>query len=56
MMDGGAQVDGVPMPQAIRAALEAFVAVHYRPEPKRKIRRNDPFASGALRGNRERTR
>lgn len=54
MMDGGAQVDGVPMPQAIRTALEAFVAVHYRPEPKQKIRRNDPFADGAFRRDRER--
>jgi Protein of unknown function (DUF3305) len=43
-MDGGERVDPVPMPDAIRAWIEPFVAAHYRPEPKRKVRRNDPFA------------
>lgn len=47
MMDGGERVDPVPMVAAIRARLEAYVAVHYKPEPKRKVKRNDPFANGA---------
>ena len=32
------------MPDVIRAWIEPFVAAHYRPEPRRKVRRNDPFA------------
>ena len=46
-MDGGERVDPVPMPDAIRAWIEPFVAAHYKPEPKRKVKRNDPFADGA---------
>ena len=26
----------------------AFVAVHYQPEPRRKVKRNDPFKDGAF--------
>lgn len=44
MMDGGEQVDAVPMPPALHAWLAPFVAEHYKPEPKKKARRNDPFA------------
>jgi hypothetical protein len=44
LMDGGERVDAVPMPPAILAWMAPFVAEHYRPEPKRKVRRNDPFA------------
>jgi hypothetical protein len=36
------------MPDAIRAWLAAFVAEHYKPEPKRKVKRNDPFEEGAF--------
>ena len=43
-MDGGERVDPVPIPEPIRAWLARFVAEHYRPEPKKKNRRNDPFA------------
>jgi hypothetical protein len=43
-MDGGEQVDGVPMLPAIADWMRAFVAVHYKPEPRRKARRNDPLA------------
>jgi len=32
------------MPEPIRAWLARFVAEHYKPEPKKKKRRNDPFA------------
>ena len=55
MMDGGERVDPVPMDAAIRARLEAYVAVHYKPEPKRKVKRNDPFADGAFVRDRDRT-
>ena len=37
-------VDAVPMPPEILAWMAPFVAEHYKPEPKRKVRRNDPFA------------
>jgi len=47
-MDGGERVDAVPMPAAILAWMRPFVAEHYRPEPRKKVRRNDPFAKDAL--------
>lgn len=37
-MDGGAQVDSVAMPAAMRAWVRGFVELHYRPEPKKRIR------------------
>lgn len=46
-MDGGEQVDGVPMVPAIADWMRTFVAVHYKPEPRRKARRNDPLADEA---------
>ena len=46
LLDGGEQVDAVPMPPEILSWLTPFVAEHYKPEPKRKVRRNDPFARG----------
>ncbi len=52
MMDGGEQVDAVPLPEAIREWMLPFVAEHYKPEPRRKVRRNDPFADGASRRDR----
>ena len=52
MMDGGMRVDAVPLPDAVRAWMVPFVLEHYKPEPKRKIRRNDPFAAGAFRRER----
>lgn len=48
-MDAGERVDPVPMSATIRQWLAAYVAVHYKPEPKKKVRRNDPFADGAFR-------
>ena len=44
LMDGGERVDAVPMLPGILASMTEFVAVNYKPEPKRKVRRNDPFA------------
>lgn len=43
MLDGGEQVDGLPMPREIFAQTQLFVAQHYKPEPRKKIARNDPF-------------
>jgi len=37
-MDGGAQVDPVAMPLAMCAWVRAFVALNYRPEPKKRFR------------------
>lgn len=48
MMDGGEQVDSVPLDPRLRALLEPFVALHYKPEPRGKRKRNDPFADGAF--------
>lgn len=53
MMDGGEQVDSVPLDPWLRAVLEPFVAAHYKPEPRRKQKRNDPFAEGALKRDRD---
>ena len=52
MLDGGEQVDAVPLPAPILAWMQPFVAEHYKPEPKKKVRRNDPFAEGAFRRER----
>jgi hypothetical protein len=52
-LDGGEQVDGVPMAAPIHAWLVPWVAENYRPEPRRKVRRNDPFKDGAFRRDRE---
>ena len=54
LMDGGECVDAVPMPGEIRAWMEPFVAEHYKPEPRRKVRRNDPFADRDGHGARRR--
>ena len=53
-MDGGEQVDGVPMPPAIASWMQPFIDQHYKPEPRRKQRRNDPFAADTPRGGRDR--
>jgi hypothetical protein len=47
IMDGGERVDPVPMPEAILAWMRPYVTEHYRPEPRRKMKRNDPFQDGA---------
>ena len=49
MLDAGEHVDNVPMPDGLKAALLAHTNLHYKPEPKKKIRRNDPFKEGAFR-------
>jgi hypothetical protein len=55
MMDGGEQVDAVAMPLPVREWLAPFVAEHYKPEPKKKVRRNDPFADDSGRDPRRRS-
>jgi len=49
MLDAGDHVDNVPMPDALRAELQAYSEAHYKPEPRKKVRRNDPFVEGAFR-------
>lgn len=53
-MDGGETVDGVPMLPEIAQWMREFVAVHYKPEPRRKVRRNDPV--GDAKAGRDRGR
>lgn len=45
MLDGGEQVDPVPLPPPVHEVLIPFTATHYKPEPRRKVRRNDPLAT-----------
>lgn len=52
MLDGGEHVDAVPLPAEVLEWMRPFVAEHYKPEPKRRVRRNDPFAEGAFRRER----
>ena len=52
LMDGGERVDAVPMPAEILAWMAPFVSEHYKPEPRRKVRRNDPFADRDAGGSR----
>jgi hypothetical protein len=47
MLDGGEQVDAVPLPPEIAAWMAPYVAQHYKPEPKRKVRRRDPLRDEA---------
>ena len=42
-LDAGEQVDAVPMPGALLAAMESFVAKHYHPEPRKKVKRNELY-------------
>jgi hypothetical protein len=49
MLDAGDKVDNVPMPAEMLAALAEYTAVHYTPEVRKKIRRNDPFKDGSFR-------
>lgn len=49
MLDAGDHVDNVPMPDPVLAALTAYTAMHYKPEVRKKVKRNDPFVEGAFR-------
>jgi hypothetical protein len=48
-MDGGAQVDSVVMPHAMRGWVREFVERHYQPEPKKR-RRPQSFLAPEDRG------
>ena len=43
MMDGGEQVDSVALAPMLHAMLAPYVQEHYKPEPRKKVRRNDPL-------------
>jgi hypothetical protein len=43
MMDSNEQVDAVAMPPEIAVWVADFVNQHYKPEPRKKIRRRDPL-------------
>jgi hypothetical protein len=54
-LDAGEQVDAVPMPPPLLRALSSFVAANYRPEPRKKVKRNELYeehapSNGAGRG------
>ncbi len=49
-LDAGEQVDAVPMPASMHAALDAFVVAHYKPEPRKKVRRNELYEDAKARG------
>ncbi len=42
-MDGGEWVEACPLPRPFWEALAAYGRAHYRPETKKRRRRNDPF-------------
>jgi len=42
-LDVGEQVDAVPMPAVMLKAMESFIAAHYRPEPRKKVKRNELY-------------
>lgn len=46
LMDGGEQVDTLPLDSDVLERLQVFVQEHYRPEPKRK-RKKPSFEGGA---------
>jgi hypothetical protein len=43
LMDGGEMVDALPLMPEVLAWMQPFVAANYKPEPKRKVRRNELY-------------
>ncbi len=43
LMDGGEMVDAVPLLPEVLAWIQPFVDANYKPEPKRKVRRNELY-------------
>jgi hypothetical protein len=43
LLDGGEQVDAAPLSAEMLAWMQPFVDANYRPEPKRKVRRNELY-------------
>lgn len=56
LLDGGEQVDTAPLPADILAWMRPFVDANYRPEPKRKVRRNELYERDADSGTAPRKR
>ena len=48
-LDAGEQVDAVPIPAVLLSALQSFVAANYRPEPRKKAKRNELYEGDAQR-------
>jgi hypothetical protein len=48
-LDVGEQVDAVPMPASILTALKSFVVAHYKPEPRKKAKRNELYEEAEAR-------
>ena len=44
---------GVPLPDGLGDVMQPFIATHYKPEPRRKVKRNDPVGDA---GGRRRDR
>jgi hypothetical protein len=54
LMDGGERVDALPLMPEVLEWMQPFVAANYKPEPKRKVRRNELYEREAEhRGSRE---
>jgi len=54
LMDGGEMVDALPLMPEVLAWMQPFVAANYKPEPKRKVRRNELYErDGKHRNTRE---
>jgi hypothetical protein len=49
-LDAGEQVDAVPIPPPLLAALSFFVTENYRPEPRKKVKRNELYEGDEARG------
>jgi hypothetical protein len=43
LMDGGEMVDAVPLFPELLVWMQPYVAANYKPEPKRKVRRNELY-------------
>jgi len=49
-LDVGEKVDAVPIPPPLLAAMSSFVAANYRPEPRKKVKRNELYEEHARSG------
>ena len=51
LLDGGEQVDATPLSAEMLAWMQPFVDANYRPEPKRKVRRNEFYERDEVGGD-----
>jgi hypothetical protein len=51
LLDGGEQVDATPLSVEMLAWMKPFVDANYRPEPKRKVRRNELYERDEVGGD-----